>query len=78
MRDMGDIYEQGGLSSDDAADKVEKTIKKIQDGEISEMSAAQRYRAQAKNYIDRFRNRTRRNNNNGGNGNNNNGNNNNP
>ena len=42
------------------------------------MSAAQRYRAQANNYIDRYRNRTRRNNNNGGNGNNNNGNNNNP
>ena len=49
MADVNDTYQGAGLSSDDAAEKVEKTIKRIQDGEISEMSAPQRYIRKRKN-----------------------------
>ena len=51
MTEMNDIYERGGLSSDEAGDKVEKTIKKVQEGEISELSAPQRYYRQASNFF---------------------------
>ena len=62
MTEMNNTYERGGLSSDEAGDKVEKTIKKIQEGEISELSAPQRYYRQARNAF------TQRNNENGSDG----------
>ena len=42
LRDMNDSYEKAGMSSDDAGDQVEKVIKRVQKGEISETSAPER------------------------------------
>ena len=43
MRDLNNVYERNGDSSDDAGDKIEKVIKRIQDGDISETSAPIRF-----------------------------------
>ena len=43
MRDLNNVYERNGDSSDDAGDKIEKVIKRVQDGDISETSAPMRY-----------------------------------
>ena len=42
LMDMNDVYERGGMSADDAGDQVEKVIKRVQNGEISEVSTASR------------------------------------
>ena len=63
MTDMSDTYERGGLSQSDAGDKVEKTLGRIQSGDISELSAPQRYYRQASNYFDQRRYRRQRANN---------------
>lgn len=42
LRDMNDVYERAGMSVDDAGDQVEKVIKRVQNGEISEVSTASR------------------------------------
>lgn len=60
LRDMNDTYEKAGMSSDDAGDQVEKVIKRVQKGEISETSAPGRLYSPVKTKISDLAERRKR------------------